>query len=414
MKILYISGDIGVEVGGRKGAATHVRETCHALQRFGHEVRLITPTPGDLSQVKVPVVVVPPPKAKWIGSDLRYMGLNRRMRRVIRHEIKTFKPDAVYERYSLYQTAGLELCQRYQLPRILEVNTLLAREQEDRLHWPWLAEQIERSLWRRERAIIGVSEKLRELMVKAAGLKLDKMIGFVISPVAVDPEVFHPSTPASQEVLQLAAGRKVAGYVGTLTAWHGVDLFFDAAEVLRDRSVNCMILAVGGEPHRVERLRKRAAERNVESHLVFHGSIPHRQVPAYLAAMDVCLIADTQDWSSPTKFFEFASMERPIVASHSPSVHEVFGHNEQAGLFFERGNAQQMAERIILCLDKPEAARERGVAARQRVLEKYTWECNVRAIMDLFRAMGANTSPTLPTQKPLECKSQPEGSNSPR
>ena len=37
MKLNDNSGDIGVEIGGRQGAATHVRETCHALQRFGHD-----------------------------------------------------------------------------------------------------------------------------------------------------------------------------------------------------------------------------------------------------------------------------------------------------------------------------------------------------------------------------------------
>lgn len=403
MKLIYISGDIGVEIGGRKGAATHVRETCHALQRFGHELTLITPSPGDLSQVRIPVVHVPAPKAKWIGSDMRYIGLNRRIKKQLRRMIEEHRPDGIYERYSLYQTAGLEICREYKLPRILEVNTLLAREQHDRLHWPKLAEWVEKSLWRRERAMICVSETLKTLMTEAAGLDERKMDGFVVSPVAVDPDVFHPSVGPAAEVLELARGRKIAGYVGTLTAWHGVDMFFKAAKVLRDRNISCVILAVGGEDERVERLRTRAREEGVQEHLVFHGSIAHQFVPAYLAAMDVCLIADTQDWSSPTKFFEFAAMAKPIVASRSPSVNEVFGHNEEAGMFFERGDAEGMAQRIIDVLNDPDAARLKGEAARQRVLDRYTWECNVRAIMQLYAQMGANISPTTPCNALPQC-----------
>lgn len=403
MKLIYISGDIGVEIGGRKGAATHVRETCHALHRFGHEVILLTPSPGDTSRVKVPIVEVPAPRAKWLGSDLRYIGLNRRIRNRLQALIREFHPDAIYERYSLYQTAGFYVCRQHRIPRILEVNTLLAQEQRDRLHWPRMAQHVEQSLWSREKAIICVSEKLKELMKETAAVDESRMTGFVVTPVAVDPEMFRPDVSPAPEVLELAGGRKVAGYAGTLTAWHGVDLFFEAARILRDRNVPCIILAAGGEPERVQKLRDRAREAQVDQTLIFYGSIPHEQVPSFIAAMDVCLIADTQDWSSPTKFFEFAAMEKPIIAARCPSVYEVFGHNENAGLFFDRGDGAGMAQRIIESLQDPQIAHERALIARKRVLERYTWECNVRAIMDLYNKMGADVAPTRPVDRAPRC-----------
>ena len=396
MRILYISGDMGVEIGGRKGAATHVRETCHAFQRFGHEVRLITPAPGDRSQVRVPIIEVPAVRAKQLGHEGRYILLNRRMERVIDREIREFRPDAIYERYSLFQTAGLKLCRKYGIPRILEVNTLLAHEMRHRLKWPWLAGKAENRLWRKEPAIIAVSEMLKTLMVKQAGLKLEGMAGFVISPVAVDAPMFHPSTEPAAEVLQIAEGRSVAGYTGTLTAWHGVDLFFDAAAELKRLGANCLILAVGGEPERVERLRAEVLQKKLESHLRFHGSIPHHQVPHFLSAFTMCLIPDTQDWSSPTKFFEFAAMGKPIVASRSPSVDEVFGHNENAGFFFERGSGKAMAAQIVSCLNDPSEAARRGLVARQRILDHYTWEASIGRVMELYRAQGLAEAPVPP------------------
>lgn len=390
MKILYISGDSGVEVGGRKGASTHIRETCNALVRFGHEVLILTPRPGDLSHVQAQVIQVPAPRAKWIGSDMRYIVLNRRIRKEILKQLQVFKPDAMYERYSLYQTAGAVIAAKKQIPRILEVNTLLAREQASRLHFPQFADKIEKALWRRERAMICVSETLKKLMTDAAGLDVPSMIGFGISPVAVDTEQFSPDVSPDPEVLQLKGDRKLAGYVGTLTAWHGVDLFFQAAEILRDRGNNVLILAVGGEGERVRRLRERVIEEKLENNLVFYGSIDHHRVPGFLAAMDICLIADTQDWSSPTKFFEFAAMERPIIASRSPSVEEVFGNSGTAGLYFNRGDADGMAAEIERVLADPELGRTLGKTARSRVLERYTWACNVQTIMELYDKMGAN------------------------
>lgn len=387
---------MGVEISGRKGAATHVREACHALQRKGHEVRLITPAPGDKSQVRVPIVEVCPPAAKWIGADLRYMFLNRRMKAAIERTIKESRPDAVYERYSLYQTAGQSVCRKYGIPRILEVNTLLASEQAKRLHWPSVARNVEARLWRGERSIVAVSQRLKNLMIEAAALDETKMIGFVISPVAVDPETFHSGIPPVKDPAFGVPGKKIAGYMGTLTSWHGVDLFFDAAQMLRDGGHPVAIVAVGGEAERVERLRARAKECNVEQNLLFFGSIPFASVPSYLAAMDVCLIPDTQDWSSPTKFFEFAAMEKPVVAARSPAVEEVFGPDLHTGLLFERGNAQDMARRIVEVISDPDKAREVGAAARRRVLEKYTWDRSIGVMMDLYQRMGAASSSVVP------------------
>jgi glycosyltransferase involved in cell wall biosynthesis len=96
-------------------------------------------------------------------------------------------------------------------------------------------------------------------------------------------------------------------------------------------------------------------------------------------------------------------MEKPIVASRSPSVYEVFGHNEQAGLFFDRGDADAMATKIIECLSNPVVSRQRGEAARQRVLQRYTWECNVRAIMELYEKMGADTQLTHSANRDPKC-----------
>ncbi len=389
MKILYISGDSGVEVGGRKGASTHIRETCHALKRFGHEVRILTPCPGDLTNVEVPVIQVPAPRAKWVGSDMRYLILNRRIRQAIAKQIKEFRPDAMYERYSLYQTSGLQMAHKHNLPRILEVNTLLAREQARRLHFPKIAERIEKDIWRREKAMICVSQTLKNLMIESAGLNESAMVGFDISPVAVDTEAFHPEIAPAEELIQLKGERKLAGYVGTLTAWHGVDLFFEVAHILKNRGIPVLIIAVGGEPERVDRLRDRVKQENLESNLLFYGSIDHHRVPGFLAAMDICLIADTQDWSSPTKFFEFAAMERPIIASRSPSVEEVFGGTGTAGLFFKRGDAEGMANEMIRVINDPELGKTLGKAARKRVLSRYTWPCNVKTIMDLYAKMGA-------------------------
>lgn len=393
MRILYVCGDTGIEIGGRKGASTHVRETCHALKRRGHEVEIVSPCPGDLSRVEVTVHTIPKATSRLLGFDGRYIVGNFHMGRELRRIVARFRPDAVYERYSLYQTAGLSLCHRLGLPRILEINTFLAREMVDRLKFPRLAAFVERGLWRRERALVTVSETLRRMVIDETGIDPDAMAGFVACPVAVDPEMFHPGIEPGPEPLAFARGRRLLGYVGTLTAWHGIEMFFQAARLLKDGGHPVAIYAVGGPEARAERFRARAEAEGLADTLAFPGSIPHHMVPATLAAFDICIIPDTQDWSSPTKYFECAAMARPVVGARSPATVEVFGTAEPGarpgGLLFERNDARGFVDQCLRVLDDEDLARDLGEAGRARVLERYTWDRSVDVIEDLLRRMGA-------------------------
>lgn len=389
MRILYISGDMGVEVSGRKGASTHIRETCHQLRARGHEVLLVTPMPGDTRMLSVPIEVVEAPSSKWLGMDLRYVLLDRRMARRLPLIIDRFRPDAIYERYSLYQTAGQRVARRYALPRILEINSLLVREMRHRLRLPALARHYETQLWAGEDTVICVSALLARHVRQATQPRGPLPRRIVISPVGVDPEVFHPNVSPVDWTRFGISGKKIVGYAGTLTKWHGVDLLFDAAELLRRRGLSVCFVVIGGEPEKVRTLRDKAAARNLNGYLEFLGSFPHQDIPHFLSGMDVCVIPDTQDWSSPTKYFEMAAVARPVVAADAPAIAEVLGGNGIGGVIFRRGDAEDLVRRILDLLEDPERAKRLGMAARQRVVTHYSWDCNIARILDAFGRQGA-------------------------
>jgi glycosyltransferase involved in cell wall biosynthesis len=240
--------------------------------------------------------------------------------------------------------------------------------------------------------MICVSTELKHLMIRAAHLDQAAMVGFSVTPVGVCPASFNPAVPPADLGGLRGPGTILAGYMGTLTAWHGVDLLFAAAALALRRGLPIVFVAYGGEPERVARLRRRADAEGVAASLRFAGGIDHDQVPAHLAAMDVCLIPDTQDWSSPTKFFEYAAMARPIVAVHRPSVVEVFGAGEPPGLLFERGDAGAMVDCVMRVASDPALAERLGRAARARVVENYTRPRIVGQVMELFAAQGLDAA----------------------
>jgi len=391
MRILYICGDLGIDVLGRKGASTHVRETCRQLAKRGHEVLLVTPTAEPSDELNFEVVPVAAPRAKWLGMDLRYVVLNRTIKGVLPGIIRRFQPDAMYERYALYQCAGRQIAERFNLPRILEINSILSEEMTLRLRFPSWAARCERRLWARERAIICVSsvlaQRIRECG-KAFGAEPEYL---VISPVGVDPDEFSPAVvPVNWERFGIF-GKKIVGYTGTLTRWHGIDLLFDAADLVRKQGLPICFVVVGGDPEKVAALRKRSWDQGLGDVLKFLGSAPHSEIPAYMAGMDACVIPDTQDWSSPTKYFEMAAMQRPVVAANAPAITEVVGGDGIGALLFERGNVAEMVEKLKMVLNDSALAMRLGLAARERVMQKYSWDHNIGRILKIYESMGVRT-----------------------
>jgi glycosyltransferase involved in cell wall biosynthesis len=390
MKIIYLCTDPGIPVFGRKGCSTHVRETCYALQRLGHEVKLFCSNiEGDHDlQDKLDIINVQSPKSKKIGFDLRHILLDRRMWARLDRFIRDWKPDAIYERYSLYSKAGEKSQLKYGLPRLMEVNAFLTMEQKDRIRFGWLARRIERRLIRNSPHVIVVSEPLRQDVYKL-GIPLDAIEKM---PMAVNLDGFNPSRNGSRvrEKYHME-NRFVIGYVGTLSGWHGLRLIHDVAIKLKSANVGPIsFLIVGGEGEKLEKHRRKVRKKGLEDTIQYIGSVSHDDVPNHIRAMDIAMIPDTTYWSSPAKLFEYQASGIPVLAPSYPAIHEALEHGRE-GMIFEPGNTDQIAALIQEMQSSPGKLRDMGEAARVRAEKEHSWEKNGQAIIDLYLQMGRKT-----------------------
>lgn len=391
MRICYLCADPGIPIYGRKGCSTHVRETVTALERAGHQVKVLcSNTDGDSNGDKLDVNPVTPLTSRKLGFDLRHILLDRRMGLELERVIRDWHPDAIYERYSLYSRAGCRAARRHRLPRLLEVNAFLTREQTDRIKMLWLAQRVESSIIRSARRVIVVSEPLRK-EIHALGVPLESIAKM---PMAVNLDNFHPRIAGDDARQRFGLdGRMVVGYVGTLASWHGIRLMFDLAQKLKDLGAPPFaFLIVGGEGDKLEMNQRRAREAGLENELLFIGSVPHQEVPQYLAAMDIALVPDMTYWSSPAKLFEYQACGIPVLAPDYPAIPEVLEHGTE-GFIFPKQDIAVMA-RYALELMVDEALRTRmSVAARARAEAEHSWDRNAEEIMNLFYTLGAPRPP---------------------
>ena len=104
-------------------------------------------------------------------------------------------------------------------------------------------------------------------------------------------------------------------------------------------------------------------------------------VKPYLSAASVYVAPLFVGGGIRIKILEAMAMQLPVVATSVSA--EGIDANDQNGLFV-RDNATTQAEVIIDLFKNPEKTIELGNEARKRMAEKYTWEKNVKIIMDTY------------------------------
>ena len=135
MRIAYVLLDPGIGVFGTKGASVHVQEVVRTFRALGHEVsvfctRTDDDVPADLADLDVTRLEVP----RGLDRSQREIALLRLSDMLADMVTDTVAAsgqgfDLVYERYSLFSTAGARISQRLDVPLIMEVNAPLLDEQ---------------------------------------------------------------------------------------------------------------------------------------------------------------------------------------------------------------------------------------------------------------------------------------------
>jgi glycosyltransferase involved in cell wall biosynthesis len=403
MKILYLCFDPGIDLSGVKGASIHVRSFVRALTELGHEVAVVgtkVSSPESFETLTGASILQAPltPRNRTLHRELksgnRFLALglsgghdlvrafhNSEFFRVADECSGRLSPSFIYERYSLWGTAGQRLARKHSIPLALEVNSPLTYEEEKYRggsFFPSLARWAERRTWRRADLLVAVSQALCNHFEKA-GVKTQKV---KILPNAVDTRLFRPEVDDSRLRSRLKPdGRFVVGFVGSFKAWHGVDFLLEAFNWLCGEDASYHLLLVGDGPMRAK-LEEETRRLGLQGAVTLVGNVPHEEIPRYLALMDVAVApypALDDFYFSPLKLFEYMAGSRAVVASRIGQVAEVISDG-LTGLLYEPGNK----EALLGCIQRLRAdetlRRELGQNARM-ACSKNTWRQNAERVV---------------------------------
>jgi glycosyltransferase involved in cell wall biosynthesis len=181
------------------------------------------------------------------------------------------------------------------------------------------------------------------------------------------------------------ASPPVVGYAGHLYPWKGVDLLLDAlAEMPGVRAV-----IVGGHPGETDlaRLRNRADQLGLAARVTFTGMVRPHEVAARLDPADVLVLpnpatAVSARYTSPLKLFEYLAMGRPVVASDLPAFREILRHGGNA-LLFEAGSASALAAAVRTVVEDRVFAESIARAAFE-TSRAYSWDARAERLDTLI------------------------------
>lgn len=141
----------------------------------------------------------------------------------------------------------------------------------------------------------------------------------------------------------------VFAYIGTHGMAHGLDFIFRSVEKIKDSHPNLHFLFIGegAEKQNLLNLKDELSLSNV----TMLDSVPKNDVSRYLSLMDVALVnlrkSDTFMHVIPSKIFEAAAMERPILLGLQGETKGII-ENFNAGLCFEPENEQDFLNSITV------------------------------------------------------------------
>jgi glycosyltransferase involved in cell wall biosynthesis len=209
--------------------------------------------------------------------------------------------------------------------------------------------RMEKRLYRSADRIVTVTEPLRA-RIAMSGVAKEK-IGVVPNGANLARLAPRTKSAALMQVMKLE-GRFVVGYVGTHGMAQGLETVLRAARLMQGSDVHFLFV---GEGARRKALMSMARVLELDN-VTFTGGVPSHIAVEHLALADAIVIPLKKsalfEGALPSKIFEAAAMERPIIISAegiSAETVQAFG----AGVVASPGDPEALAHAIRRLMASP-------------------------------------------------------------
>lgn len=366
------------------GISEHIHNLYLQLRLLGHEAKIVTP------------------EMRWLSSSRRLVDLSAPEEDVLR----------VGRSYPFYNNGGFVYWSwPFGLSRRL--SELFERERFDLLHVhsPFIPILPLAALLSARSPVVGTfhtvfkravgyrifRRQLEELIPKirlriavtpecAGIMERYFRLGCKVIPNGIDTTMFQPGIPPMEEFGK-GAGTKHILFLGRFDPHNGLDIALAAFALVRRVRRDVELIVVGSGPLAA---RYRRMARPLGGAVHFAGP-QHRLRPSFYRTADIMCHPATLHATSLVNLEAMAS-GLPIVASDLPSFRWTM---RDGALYFPKGDAKALAERLLHLLEDPSLCRDLGERARRIALE-HSWErVGPRIASEYRRVLGTEEAQAM-------------------
>jgi glycosyltransferase involved in cell wall biosynthesis len=279
----------------------------------------------------------------------------------IAKKINLEKPDILFgSSVHLFAVhTAYRLAKRFRLPLVMEVRDLWPKTLIDFGFPRWhplviVLGFLEKFLYRRAKKIISLLPHAGKY-IQSLGIAEEKIVyipnGVDISPFAASGSI--PAKPAGQE------NSFRVTYTGAIGVPNNMDVFIDAAEILRDQHPHIKFLLVGDGKEKA-RLIDTAVQRNL-SNVEFLDPVPKSDLALLLRQSDVLFVAlkgiNLYDFGiSLNKLFDYLAAAKPVITSMNTANNPI--RDAAAGICVPADRPAEIADAILTLYNMPAEDRE--------------------------------------------------------
>jgi len=172
-------------------------------------------------------------------------------------------------------------------------------------------------------------------------------------------------------------------FTGAMYYHRGLDILLEAIPKIIKKIPDAKFILIGSGSE-LEKLKETVSKNNLESSVEFKGWMKREEIPENITDASIGIgplrLTDVTARALPIKVLEYMTVSLPIIAQKGTLPDDVLV-NEKNGYFID--GIDDLAEKIISLLEKPEKIKEMGLQSSQMV-QKFSWDNIVKNILEVF------------------------------
>jgi len=238
-----------------------------------------------------------------------------------------------------------------------------------------------------------INEKLVSLadVITVSNHFLGKIFGGEIIWHARDTDHFNPNKYDKNlliEKYKVDGSRKIILFLGTPRIHKGLEYLINAVKILQNDESILYIVGLeenDGYSKKIENIAKEMLGNRFRG----FGLQPFELIPEYLYLADIVVIPQSKNSASvgqiPAKVFDAMAMAKPIIATKVSDLPEILNG---CGWIVEPDKPEELANTIRYIFDNPEEAERMGLKARQKCIEKYSFNTIEENLLKILKNMN--------------------------